>query len=656
MLDDLMTDITEARIAELEKIILQARHTYYNPPPACNADGAPCTLLTDEVYDALVDELAELKADSPALTAIGAPPVSEWKKVSHGILMGSLDKVNTPEEFTEWVVKTAAKGDPMVAMGIMLLVTEKLDGMSIHIEYQDGCYVRAVTRGDGTVGEDISPNVARMKGVPARLPEPFTGSIRGEVILLKDDFAKHFPDKTSVRNTASGTAKRYDGVGCEHLTVKFYKVPEGKDFQTEADGYEWLESMGFQTPNWYATAMVPGAKTPQDIWAEYQTSKRAELNYDIDGLVIIVDNIIQQLALGEKDGKPKGAIAFKFAPITRETVLKKIEWQVGGSGRITPVAVFDPVPLMGAVVTNASLYNLKYIQDMKLDIGAKIIVARANDVIPRVVSARILTGTVAEAPRGCPACGAPTVRDGEYVLCSDTAGCPAQLVGRIKRWVKGLDIKEWGDTIIERLVEAGLVKDVPSLYRLTRDDIAGIERMGAKSAQNMLDTLHEKNPIPLEVILGSLSIPLIGTSMIERVMAAGYTSWDHIQSASLPDIMAVPDFGSVKAEMLYGWLNEGPGREIMRSLREVGLKIKERVTGGLTGKSFCFTGSMQHKRGDLEQMVKDNGGTVKSGVTKGLTYLVIADPNSTSSKAQAARKNGTTCVSEIDFLLMVGAR
>jgi len=650
--EDLMTEVTEARIKELETLIKQARHTYYNPAPAYNADGTQCKPLTDEVYDAYVDELRELKADSPAVTAIGAPPVSEWKKVSHGIPMGSLDKVNTPEEFTDWVIKTAAKGDAKAAMGIMLLVTEKLDGMSIHVEYQDGCYVRAATRGDGSIGEDISPNVARMKGIPARLPEPFTGSIRGEVILLKDDFAKHFPDKTSVRNSAAGTAKRYDGVGCEHLTVKFYKVPEGKDFTTEAEGYEWLESMGLQTPNWYATAMIPGAKTPQDIWVDYQQTKRAELNYDIDGLVIVVDNIVQQLALGEQDGNPKGAVAFKFAPITRESRLRAIEWQVGGSGRITPVAVFDPVNLVGATVTNASLYNQKYIEDLGLDIGAKIIVARANDVIPRVVSVSGSTGTVAKAPVKCPACEAPTMRDGEYVLCSDTAGCPAQLVGRIKRWIKGLDIKEWGDTIIERLVEAGLVKDVPSLYRLTRDDIAGIERMAAKSAQNLLDTLHEKNPMPLETILGSLSIPLIGSSMIERAMAKGYTTLDKLQAASLPDIMAVPDFGSVKAECLYGWL-QGRGQSIMHDLAEVGLKVKERVTGGLTGKSFCFTGAMTHKRGDLEQMVKDNGGTVKSSVGKGLSFLVIADPNSTTSKAQAARKNGTRCISEDEFLSML---
>jgi DNA ligase (NAD+) len=643
--EDLLQEAVVSRIAELEGKILQARHSYYNETPT----------VPDETYDAWVDELAELKADSPAVTAVGASPVSEWKKVAHGIPMGSLDKVNTLEEFTTWVVKVAAGGDVKAAMGIMLLVTEKLDGISIHVEYQDGCFVRGVTRGDGSIGEDISANVARMKGVPARLPESFTGSLRGEVVILKSDFAQHFKDKANTRNAASGTAKRYDGAGCEHLTVMFYKVPEGRDFETEAAQFEWLESMGLKVPNWYATAMMPGAKTPQDIWAEYQQTKRAELDYDIDGLVISLDNLTAQLALGEQDSRPLGSIAFKFAPITRETILRRIDWQVGGSGRLTPVAEFDPVNILGATITNASLYNLKYIQDLAIDIGSRIIVARANDVIPRVVSRSSALATVAKAPEACPVCGAPTVREGEYVVCSDTAGCPAQLVGRVKRWIKGLDIKEWGDTIIERLVDAGLVKDVTDLYRLTVSEVGSIERMGAKSAQTLIDNLHEKNPVPLETLLGSLSIPMIGSSMVEKAMDAGYTSWAKFQAASLTDITAIPDFGPAKAKALHDWINHpaGTGKYIMRVLGEVGLKVKGRIVGGLTGQSFCFTGTMKNKRADLEELVKANGGTVKDRVGKGLSFLVIADPKSTTSKAQAARKNGTRCISEEDFLQMV---
>lgn len=637
-------DFDEPRVRELEGLILQARQDYYNGLPS----------VPDETYDAWVDELAELQADNPAVTAVGAPaPVSEWKKVAHGIPMGSLDKVNSLEELTGWVTSVVAGGDMRRATSLPLMVTEKLDGISIDVKWVKGAFSQAITRGDGTIGEDISRNVVKMKGIPGKLPEGFTGDLRGEIVLARSDHKAHFPDYANPRNAASGIAKRYDGSGSEHLTVLFYRVADGKDFLTEAEQFEWLQAMGLLVPNWYLTAMAPGIKTPQDLWVEYQASKRDNLDYDIDGLVVVVDNVELQLSLGEKDGRPKGAIAFKFAPVTRETTLQRIDWQVGGSGRITPVAVFDPVPLIGAMVTNASLYNIKYIELLHLDVGSKITVARANDVIPRVVSARNPTGTVAKAPEICPICGTPTVREGEYVVCPDEASCPAQLKGRIERYVKGLDIKEWGGGLIEKLVEAKLVTDVADLYVLKAEDLAGIERMGDKSAQNVLQTLWAKNPIPLENLLGALSIPLCATSTIRMVMDSGIDTWDKIRVATEAQFEAVPGLGPVKAHALASWL-AGLGSKVMGRLFEFGVEIQKPIVGILTGQSFCFTGTMKHKRPVLEQMVKDNGGAVKASVTKGLTCLVMSDPTSASSKAKAARKNGTRCISEDEFLLMIG--
>jgi DNA ligase (NAD+) len=636
---------SENRIQELSELILQARQAYYNGMPSA---------VTDETYDAWVDELAELQADHPAVTAIGAPvPVSGWPKVSHEIPMGSLDKVNALEELTGWVTSVVSGGDARRAMTLPLMVTEKLDGISIAVAYVKGAFSQAVTRGDGIIGEDISQNVAKMVGVPGRLPEAFTGSLRGEIILTKSELKNHFQGYKNTRNAASGIAKRYDGQGCEYLSVLFYRVADGKDFLTEADQFEWITSLGLLTPQWYLTAMTPGVKTPQDLWVEYQASKRDQLDYDIDGLVVAVDDLELQLSLGEKDGRPKGAVAFKFAPITRETTLKRIDWQVGGAGRITPVAVFDPVPLMGATVTNASLYNVKYIEQLQLDIGAKILVARANDVIPRVVSARMLTGTVAQAPQECPACGSAVIRDGEYVLCPNVAECPAQLVGRLKRYVSELGIKEWGEGLLEKLVESKLVKDVSDLYILKSEDLAGIDRMAEKSAQNVLQTLWAKNPIPLENLLGALSIPLCGSSTIRAAMDAGLDTWPKILASNEADFEAVPGVGPVRAHALDTWLS-GVGSGIMGRLFSHGVEILKPIEGVLTGQSFCFTGAMQTKRPILEQLVKDHGGAVKSSVTKGLTCLVIADPNSTSSKAKVARKNGTQCISEKAFLQMVG--
>jgi len=370
-MSDIFPQLSPERVSELESLIQQARHDYYNT-------GIPT--VTDEVYDAWVDELAEFKADSPALVAIGATPVSEWRKVAHSIPMGSLSKVNNLEELTAWVMGTGeAKFEP-------LLVTEKMDGISIAVSYVNGAFSQALTRGDGVTGEDISVNVARMNGVPGKLAKKFTGVLRGEVVLLKSDHLKHFPTYANPRNAASGIAKRLDGQGSEHLTIFFYHVAEGHEFESEGEQFEWLSSQGLKIPNWYVTAMTPGIRTPHDLWLEYQQFKRDELDYEIDGLVVRLNNFVKQLALGETDGRPKGAVAFKFAPMTRESVLQRIDWQVGGSGRITPVAIFNPVQLLGATITSASLYNWAYVKSLGLTPSCKILIARAGDVIPRVVA------------------------------------------------------------------------------------------------------------------------------------------------------------------------------------------------------------------------------------------------------------------------------
>jgi DNA ligase (NAD+) len=631
--DEMLSD----RASELEKLILKAREAYYNGQPS----------VTDDVYDAWVDELSELKPRSTAVTAIGAPPpeVTEWKKVQHPTVMGSLDKVNTLDELTKWVRDRQAIQD-------RLLVTEKLDGMSIHIHYESGAFSQAVTRGDGTTGEDISVNVAKMKGVPGKLPKRFTGSVRGEVIITKSDFAAHFiNDYENTRNAAAGIAKRFNGKGCELLQVVFYQVVDGKDFEAEAAQFEWLEQMGFKIPNWYVTMMVPGTKTPHDLWVEYQQTKRAELDYEIDGLVIRLDNMVKQIALGEKDGRPLGAVAFKFAPITRETVLREIQNQTGGMGVITPVGIFDAIRLVGVTVTNASLYNWKYIRELGLDLGARILVARANDVIPRVVKVTSGTGSVAQPPDKCPSCGGKTEFVGEHLLCTNVGECPAQTEGRIKRYVKALNVLDFGDILIEKLVAKGFVKTPADLYRLTEEDLASLERMGKKSAQNVLKNLWSKSPLTLEDLVGALSIRLCATSTIKLAVDAGYDSLEGLKAVTVEQLQAIEGFGPERSEALVAWFKKNP--TLVDDILAAGVKIRYRIKGNLTGKSFCFTGPSQRPRAELEELVTQAGGEVKSTVSKKLTYLVTPGGNWTSTKVQAAKKNGTHIITEDGFLKLV---
>ena len=641
MTNSALEEFWESHIADLEKWISEAQQAYYNGTP----------IATDEVYDARVDELAELKEDSPAVTAIGAPPpVSFWPKVEHRIPMGSLDKVQTMDEMSGWVNKVARK---LPYKKEELIVTEKLDGISVSMQYEEGRLTQALTRGDGTTGEDITQNVVRMKGVPKVLPEPISVTFRGEIVLLKEDHQKYFPDKANPRNTASGTAKRLDGKGCEHLTVIVYQALEGPEFQTEVDQFKFLEQMHLHVPRWYPSALAPGVRTPHDLWVEYQQTIREQLPYDIDGLVVRLNDLAYQWSLGDRNGRPCGAVAFKFSPISRETVALGREDQVGGTGRITPVAIFRPVRLLGAEVSRASLYNQSYIESIGFDVGAKILVSRANDVIPRVVSVTGPTGTVSQPPEKCPQCGADTVRVGEYLTCPNTSECPAQTVGRLLQWVKELGILEWGESLVQKLVNEGLVRSVPDLYRLTKDQLASLDRMGETSADNVLRTLWSVVPLPLESFLGALGIPLCATATIQLVVDAGYDTLEKILGASLVQLQGIAGMGPRRAQSLTSWLKRN--RELLQDLLESGVQIKDRPVGSLTGKSVCFTGKSTRKRPELEALAKAAGSSVKKSVTKDLTYLVLADPNSTSTKAKAARKNGTNCISEEDFLRMVGA-
>jgi DNA ligase (NAD+) len=626
--------MSENRIKELSDKISQARDTYYNPN--CQVK----LVVTDKVYDAWVDELRVLDPKNKAITAIGAPVNSEWKKAKHQIPMGSLDKVNLPVEFEKWANDTAKDEE--------LFVTEKLDGLSIEVIYEEGDLVQAITRGDGETGEDVTVNVVKMGGVQSKLVDKFTGSLRGEIIMTKSNHKKFFPEKANPRNAASGTCKRLDGVGVEKLDILFYQALGDVDFKTEVEQFKWLAKQGVRTPNYW---VKKNASEVNAHWRDYQDTKREKLDYDIDGLVIRLNDLPKQMAKGDKDLRPLGAIAFKFDNETRESIIRDIVWQVGNSGRLTPVATVDPVILVGAVITRASLYNLAYIEDLGLDVGATVLVARANDVIPRIEELVKGVGTIAEAPMHCPACLGKTEMQGENLVCTNSEKCPAQVIGRIKNWISELNILEWGDTLIERLVESGKVKNVADLYKLSVDDLASIDRMGKKSAQKCYDTLWASKTIPLEVFLGALSIPMIGQSTIKSIMSAGCDTLAKFGQLQAVHFEQVPGVGPTKAKSLADGLLAN--QQLILDILNAGVEIKEKVVGVLSGKSVCFTGSMKNKRSVLEKMAADVGADVKSSVGKGLTYLIIADPNSTSSKAVAARKLGTKLISEEEFLDLV---
>ena len=631
-----MTD--NAEIVRLADLVRSAKHAYYN---------TDCPIMSDDEYDEFEEKLKAIDPNNPAL-GVGAAVVSEWKKAMHDIPMSSLSKCKTTAAITQWVNDRA-----FAFLKKGMFHSDKLDGLSVEIKYKVGNLVQAITRGDGETGEDITVNVMKMHGVVATLPLPITGSLRGEIILLRENHKKHFPIYKNPRNAASGISKRYDGLGCEFIDVFFYDaIIDGREFMSEGDKFDFIKNdLSLQTPTY---GVVTGAASGEIIasliavWQTYQSSTRDTLPYDIDGIVVRVNDIPSQVALGTTNLVPKGAIAFKFPSDEATTTIRSIEKSVGNTGTITPVAIYDPVHLMGVTNTRASLYNWGYIKELGIDVGAVVTVLRAGDVIPRVEALEKGTGTVAQPPMTCPECGAKTAMRGDFCVCTNMMSCPAQVSGRIKNWVNRLNLLDVGVGLIDKLVEKKMVKSVADLYRLTERDLVTIDRMGWSSAKKVVDIIEQKKNVTIEKLLGSLTIQMIGESTITALTDAGHTTLEGIFAMSESKLSMVPKIGWVKAQKLYEGLRAN--KALIDELLSLGVTIKSR-TGCLAGKSFQFTGTMKNKRALLKELVENNGGTIKSGSS--LSYLVVADPNSNSSKNVAARKNGTKCISEDEFLAML---
>ncbi|MFO0727692.1 MAG: NAD-dependent DNA ligase LigA [Myxococcota bacterium] len=628
-----------ARVAALVRQIKKHKDAYYNQAP----------LISDAAYDALEDELRALDPDHAILKSVGAPvAVAEWEKARHAIPMGSLNKAVTEAELRKWAERCdeLAEAEGLEAISGDVFITEKLDGLSLAVTYESGKLVDAITRGDGQVGERITPNARRMKGVPAKLSRGVSVTVRGEIILKLSDMKRAFPGAANPRNQASGTSKRLDGSGCEHLSVLFYDL-EGEDHSTEKKKFARLRQLGLETPNTSAGDLEHAIQTHQ----RYAKKDRAQLDYEIDGLVIRANLVHAQHMLGEKANRPRAAVAYKFASQAKVTRVLDIVWETGASGRVSPVAVVAPVELAGATVQRASLHNAANIQALGIGVGDEVLVSRRNDVIPYVEEVVQKKGKLAKPPTACPVCRQKLTKSGEYLSCKNKK-CPAVLEGRIQNWVDAQGILEWGEKLIHQLVEAGLVKEPADLYRLRAEQIAKLERRGMVIGEKVIANLRAQLPLSLPKFLAALGIEGFGAATAKAIVAAGFDSLEKVQAARAEDLAPLPGVGPAKAKAVAQGLAERRA-EIGRLLKAGVVPVNKAAAGPLAGKSFCFTGALSRPRKELEAMVEARGGTLLSGVTKDLSYLVMEDPSSGSSKAQKAQKYGTKCIDEQAFLKLV---
>lgn len=629
-------------------------------------------LITDAEYDVFREGTRKLDPANPYFTKVGAPvDDSAWVKVRHTAPMTSLNKVLNPAELTTWlgsinsVLNTSA-----------LFITNKLDGLSCSLRYENGTLIRAVTRGDGFVGEDITRNVRQMRGVPSRLPfqlpSPLTGHVRGEIVLRKSQFEKHFraAGYKNCRNAAGGAAKDLSGERAAFLDVFCYDwLPDGEPLASKEDEFAALARAGFQVPSFAVTRQ--NAAGVLQVYEAYIRELRAGLDYEIDGLVISVNQTKEREALGETGHCPEGVRAFKFPAASAETVLRDIVWQVGASGRITPVAIFDPIDLAGATVTRASLHNIALIRQLVIAglsqlsederrarmtcrgnnfvEGDVIRTARCGDVIPGV-EALVQPGGGGPllSPSGCPTCGTVTVMIGEYLVCPNKADCEAQTIGAIKRWIVKLGVKDFGGALCEALCEAGLVQTPADLYRLTVANLANLQfsgrRVGESTATTALDNLRARMALPLHVLVGSLGIQLWSRSMCKLLVSAGYSTLDKMAAACADSLSAIDGVGPIKAEAFVAGFEAV--RPVIDALLAVGITVSAEADGLLRGKTVCLTG---FRDAALDAAIEAAGGTVKSSVGKGLSFLVAKNPSESGGKLDKARAYGVTILGIEEF-------
>lgn len=637
--------IKKDRIKALEALIKKHQHLYYNAEPE----------ISDADFDLLWDELRELDPEHVLFKTVPQDSTDGFLKAAHILPMGSQEKAADPESFQKWASKMPFSD---------FLVQYKLDGASMELQYEKGRFVRAVTRGDGKIGDDITANVKKMHGLVFELkgcsaPDgsaPFSGGVRGEVIMTKEVHQQLYSDKANCRNAANGLMKRKDGSGSEHLQIICYDAASGtvgrpftgeSPFQTETEKLAWLQEQGF--------LLVPVSRcgSVREV-IDYRArimDIRGSLPYDIDGLVIKNDRI-DPADLSR--ARPEKQIAFKFSLEEAVTVLRSVEWSESGV-TYTPIALIDPVRLAGTTVKRASLCNPNIIAELGLQIGSKIVVTKRGEIIPKIEALIENADSCSpiEQPVHCSACGSALTDEGTRLFCPNLA-CPKRIHHRIEKWISCLDIQDFGTVLIRQLFDAQRIKSIADLYTLTVEELAGLERMGQRSAEKVYRSLHTKREIPLAVFIAGFDIDGIGRTMVEKLVEAGFNTLDKILAASEEDFMNVYQFGTILARTLVQGLNEV--KDEMLHLTASGQIILQsaRVSddhSALNGKSFCFTGELYTlKRKEAEEMVKQQGGIIKSSVTKGLDYLVTNTPDSGSAKNKKAQELGTAVITEETFL------
>lgn len=650
--------------------------------------------ISDQQYDALLRKLTDLESAHPELVTpdsptqrVGGKPLQSFASVRHAMAMISIDNTYSEGEVREFDQRVRKLLDAESDHSVYSYVCEpKIDGVSLSLRYENGILIQASTRGDGETGDDVTQNARTIHDIPLRLHDPkSTGrdgdfpatippvlEVRGETFLTRQQFvvinqrqeAMGEEAYANPRNTAAGTLKLLDPRTVAERKLRFLPhgqgVVEGFAFSTYMQWLQYLKAVGFPVSEYIAPAKDISAVLE---FIRHFDSVRKNLPYDTDGVVVKLDSLAQRRQLGTTSRAPRWCIAFKYQPEQAETQLARVVFQVGKTGTITPVAEFEPpVFISGTQVYRASLHNFDEIVRKDIRLHDRVIVQKAGEVIPYVVgmvaARRPADAVIIEPPATCPSCKAPVTRDGGFVRCGNLA-CPAQREERILFFGARdqMDIENLGPAVVQQLMARGLVAAIPDLYRLKLEDVASLERMGEKSAANLIAAIAESKSRGLERLLGGLGILHVGVRTAEDI-AEHFSSVQALAEASVADFQNVEGVGEVVAKSMHRFLHEQGGMELLRELELLGVKTtpaRIRQTGGpLAGKTVVVTGKLQrYARHEIKALIESLGGKAGESVSKNTTLVVAGED--AGSKLEKARKLGVEVIDEAEFLKRIGA-
>jgi DNA ligase (NAD+) len=629
--------------------------------------------LSDAQYDALYRRLEALEREHPDWVTpdsptqkVGGKAIDEFRKAEHRLPLLSLEKAYSIEELRAWIEQMGRElGRPPEGP---LSVEPKIDGDSLELVYEEGVLVQASTRGDGRIGEDVTHTVRTVKAIPLRLEgAPGLLEVRGEAFIRLPDFRevnrrqleKGEPPYANPRNLTSGSIKQKDPSVTAARPLRFMAhgigVVRGAQFRSHDEAMRAFRGYGLPVAPYELCA---GPEEVEAYWKR-MVREREALDYEIDGIVVKLDRFADRDQLGSRSKSPRWAVAWKFPAREENTEVLAVDWQVGRSGRLTPVARLRPVPLAGVTVSNATLHNPAQLARLDVRVGDTVVVTRSGDVIPYVV--KVVPGRRPEdarpvaVPEACPTCGGKTARTEADLYCTNGFTCPDQLKGAIDHYCSrgAMNIEGLGPEWIDQLVDRGLVRSVADLYGLTKEKLLGLERMGEKLAQNMLDAVAGSRETTLARFLNALGIRQVGEATA-AALAEHFGSIDRIRKASLEELQEVRDVGPAVAESIRAFLAEPDHvRVIDRLLAEVELKAPERRGDALAGQVVVFTGGLEAvTRDEAKALALAHGGKTADSVSRAVT-LVVAGPGA-GSKLDKATKLGIKVIDEAAFLKLVG--